>query len=132
MISRFRVSKDLNPRRILEAEDASSNLKPSSMGFMGPCNERASWENGPAWCHVVRVPNTPNKPTNHGERPNLRPWQPVCLDRLGPKGFCNVWSFVRHEARPMLEAGRHGINGIGSPRYQATKVIGITNATTAY
>ncbi len=132
MISRFSVSKDLNPHRILEAEDASSKLKPSNVSFIGPCNERASWVNGTAWRHDVHIPYTPNKPINHGERLTLKPRHLVYPDWLGATGFYNAWSSARHETRRMLEAGCDGINGIGSSRYQVTTVTAITNAAIAH
>jgi hypothetical protein len=48
-------------------------LNPRDMSFIGPCSERAPWENGVAWCHVLRGTNMPKVPTAHGERSILRP-----------------------------------------------------------
>jgi hypothetical protein len=70
--------------RILHIQDTSSKLKPSSIGIMRSWKERASSENGTAWCHVVRVSNMPSAPRNHGDWSTLEPRKPVHTVRVVP------------------------------------------------
>jgi hypothetical protein len=99
MVARLSCSKDIKPHGILDTENASAKLKPSSMGFMVPYNGQASWEIGVAWCNVVRVPDRPTKPRNQGDLSTLTPRRLGYIDWLGSKGLWNAWPIVRHEAR---------------------------------